>query len=534
MGSIALILVLLAPPGFTPPDDLAEIVQLQRSGRYDEAWNRSVALYNAGRRDPALVQAIQSLGLRLGRYDELKTLLQLGEGRELTVREQLLWADILLRTGRTDEGLAVLDGMVAAAGPARLSQAIGVLTSRGMVAEAIRLARQQRQRVSPGDASWGMTTRELVSLSSREGLAPDCVREALALVSADASSFAWAADQVGRVPGVTRDIVIEALSAVPASPRSHSLAASLLLKAGYPEDGLALLLQGVGAKPRELLEYATACRAEGAYDTASDAYLQALAAGSSRPDTMAALEGLTAAFNRSGALDEAADWARRLLALGPQGAQASEARLVLARAALGAGDPESAVDHAREALQHALGDQKTSALWLEAEAQLVLGNIERADTLYASLARQWPSDTLANDCLARVSVLADSCAGVTDFARGIGLRWQGRFGDAALSFAEAATSCPGSVIECEARLEAGRSWFLDGDLRAAESWLHEAGEDTACAAKVLMMLGEVLIADSRMQEAAQKLERLLLEFPDSPMVVPARRELGRIRSGQVP
>jgi tetratricopeptide (TPR) repeat protein len=534
MGSLALILMLLATPGFATAEELAEIMQLQRSGRYEAAWEKSVGLYTGGRRDPVLMQTIQSLGLRLRRYDELITLLELGPGRDLPVREQLLWADILLRQGKTDGGLAVVEGVVAGGGPGRLGQAIRLLTSRGMVSDAMRLAHRTREHVSPGDATWVMATRELVSLSSREGFARDCVREALALVAFDASSFAWAEDQVVLVPGVTRDIVMEGLSAVPASPEARFLAASLLLKAGHPEAGLTVLHEGPGAGPLQLLEFAADCQAGGHYDTASEAYLQALASAASPSDTMAALEGLTVIRSLAGRWSEAAEWAHRLLAVGPQGARAAEAQLVLARAALGAGRSESAVGHAREAFEHALGHQKARALWLEAEGLLILGDVAQAGTVYARIARQWPADTLANDCLARVSVLSDSCPGVGDFARGVGLRWQRRFTEAAMLFSEASASCPGTALGCEARLDAARSWIESGDLPAAEARLRDAGEDTACAAKSLMLLGQVLITDSRTEEAARTLERLLLEFPDSPMVVPARRELGRIRAGEVP
>jgi tetratricopeptide (TPR) repeat protein len=535
MGTVALIVLLLAAPAATAREGLAEIVQLQRSGRYEEAWERSVALYAAGRRDPVLVQWLQSLGMRLGRYDELAQILQLGANRELSVREQLIWADILLRRGSTEEGLAVLEEVLARGGAGRSGQVMGVLTARGMIAEALRVARQQREHTSAGDALWIMITRELASLSSREGLAADCVREAVALVSADSSSLVWAADQVARVPGLSRDMVTEAVSTAPASPHSPFLAATLLLKLGHPDEGLGLLREGAAMGPRQLLAYAAVCRAQGQYDTASAAYAEALASAGSRPDTMAALEGLMMVSRpRGGVPGEAADYARRLLALAPGGARASEAHLVLAREALVTGRPATAAEHARAARDEALGDQEAMALWLEAEALLISGDVTRASAMYAGIARQWPSDTLANNCLSRVSMLADSCHGVADFARGIGLRWQGNLRKAAESFSKAATSCSGSVMECEARLEAARCWLEDGDLRAAESFLEEAAEDTMCAAKSLFMLGAVLVADSRKQEAAQKLERLLLEFPDSPMVVPARRELGRIRSGRAP
>jgi tetratricopeptide (TPR) repeat protein len=533
MGPFALILVLLATPGFAAPDELAEILQLQRSGQYEEAWEKSVALYANGRRDPVVVQTIQSLGLRLGRYDELTTLLELGSGRSLSVREQLLWADILLRQGETDKGLTVVEGVVAGGGPVRLGQVIRLLTSRGMVSDAMRLARRQRGNASPGDATWGTATRELVSLTSREGLVRDCVQEALELVASDASSFAWATGQLARVSGVTREMVMEAVSAVPASPEAHLLAAGLLLRAGDPEAGLALLHEGPGSGPEQLLQYAADCQAGGHYETASKVYQQVLASDASASDTLAALEGLTVIRSRLGMWSEAAEWANRLLAAGSQGERASEAHLVLAQAALAIGRSESAVEHARAALGLALGDQRPKALWIQAEALLIHGEAARAGSVYARIARQWPADTLANDCLARVTVLADSCQGLDEFVRGVGLRWQGRYREAAERFSEAAASCPGMAMSCEGCLEAATSWIEVGELPAAEACLRVGGQDSACAAKSLMLLGRVFLADSRTDDAARIFEQLLLQFPDSPMVVPARRELGWIRAGAV-
>ncbi len=533
MGSVALAIIVLAAAVPTPREDMVEIVRLQRAGRYADAWEKTVALYEHGQRDAVLIRTLQSLGLRLGRYDDLLALLRLNDDRELTFHEELLRAEILIRQGNADKGLRVLESALDDAGPTSSIRAIALLRGRGMVEDALRLAQRQRQSTASGDPTWMALTREIVSLSCEHGSGINCLSNAFALVEADSLSFSWAAEKVARSPELTRGAILDAVPDGPPGRYSRKLAARLLLEIGRPADGLVMISEGQ-VPTSTLEEYAAACLAREHCEVAAEAYLRLLGSAASRDDTLSAVQGLMTVRSRCGTADEAAAWADRLLKLDPSPDRASGAHHILARAALAAGDPARAAQHAREAHDLALGQTRALPLWIQAEAFLVQGRISEAGSVYAAIARTWPADTLANDCLARITVLGDSCAGIDDFAGGIGLRWAGELEAAAAAFNEAALACPDSRMSCEAYLEASRCLLQQGKLPEAESLLRDMGADSVCTAKSLLWLARVLVAEARSEDAVEELERLLLEFPGSPMVIPARRELSRLRLDQGP
>jgi tetratricopeptide (TPR) repeat protein len=525
-------LLLAAAAAAQQSGGLPEVVRLQREGRYAEAWDACVELYTAGDRSPVLLRYLQSLGLRLGKYPELTEILRLSERSGLSLGEELLWAEILLRQGRADEGLAVLRAAVGRSGASRAPQAVSLLKARGMEGEALQLAQEQRAQVAPGEPPWRVLSREIITLLCRAGRTSECVREALSYVAADPHSSAWAARTVRDASDLSPDLVREAFDTAHPSPHSRALAARLLLALGDAAGGARLLAAGERVNAASLIAYGEACLGERDVEAAAQAFLEAKANASSTAETLAAIQGLMTSGTRSGDLPTAARHAEELLTLAADPRLSGGAHVVISMARLAEGRAGEAIEHAERARSTAERSQAALAMWVEAEARLTLGESEEARELYAEVARLWPSDSLANDCLARVAVLSSACPGVPDFGKGVGLRWRGRLRAAASAFATAAAECPGSLLRCEATLEAARSLLEAGDPEAAQSLLETTEAESLCAPKSLLETASILHAAGRTDRAVEKLERLLLEFPGSPQVIPGRRELARMRAGR--
>jgi tetratricopeptide (TPR) repeat protein len=476
-----------------------------------------------------LLRYLRSLGLRLGRHADLIEMLRLEEQESLSFEEQLLWAEIVLQLGEAEEGLRILRAAAERASPVQVPQVISVPKTKGMRQEALRLACELRERTVPGGSGWRLLTREIVSLTCQEGETSDCLREGFGLVNADSASRSWVMDVIGSRAELDPAWVIAALNGVTLSRRALALAAEILVGAGQSDEGLILLAKHSIVRAPDFVRFAGACAGRGDRDVASEAYREALIRSSCRPETLSALVGLMETRADIGTLVEAASYAHQIVALQPDRARDARARLVLARFALVEGDLEDAVEHARQAANSAVGQQKAVAMWLEAEALLASGEVVAAAALCNDVAERWPSDNVANDCLVMVTVLSDSCSGAASFGRAVALRWRRSYLEAASSFADAARMCNGSALACEALLQASRCFVLAGETERALALLDAADEQPACGAKQLLAVASVLETEGRTEEAVQRLEQLLLDYPDSPTVVPARRELKRMR-----
>jgi predicted Zn-dependent protease len=84
-------------------------------------------------------------------------------------------------------------------------------------------------------------------------------------------------------------------------------------------------------------------------------------------------------------------------------------------------------------------------------------------------------------------------------------------------------------------LFAGRLYAASGDVEPAERLLHAAvlKEAPNTAAAALLELGRMFIAQGRPADAAQVLERMILEYPASALVPQGRRLLDQAK-GAVP
>ncbi len=573
-GVIALVLLASAPGRAHAQDSgaLAAATMLERAGRYQEAAARYHAVL---RGDPANITAL--LGLErvyppLDRLDSLIPPIRAALARDPTngsVRalELRTW----LALGRTDSLAAAARRWIAlepkSAEPYR--EWAYDLAERGDLAAAKRVLSDGAARV--GNAAVGQDLAQITALS---GQWTEASQRWLLVVRGNHGLLSTAAATLGRVPASSRDDVLGALLGADADSTSRLLAAELLVTWDRADEAWPLLDANLPADPQvaaSLLRW-FADRA-GATQSRKGALVRgyALERLANLVDAVAA-NGIRLQAARAYADGGDLGAAQRMLAQGSGGgANDSSAALAPAmasviRATAERGAVEDAERQLRQWSERLDGDDREALREAIARAWMAKGNLDRAERalgpdsgIVATAVRGWialyrgdlatararfreagPYSGTREQATLRIGTLVLLERVAADTVPQLGRAMQdlarGDTASAVGGLAQAGRDLPARGGRAEVLAFAGRLALARHDVAGARTLLDEAlaadsSAPSAPAAELALASAEAQAG--RQDQATQRLEHLILAYPESAIVPQARRMLDRLR-GAVP